>query len=360
MYRQWMKAEDIWLSEEWEMNKSILVVDDDIMNLTMAKYILVRNGYEVQEAKNGKECLEFLQSALPDLILLDIEMPEMSGFEVMELLQKEEKWKKVPVIFLTADRSEETEEKCFQMGAVDYIGKPFVPAIMLQRVKRTIELEDYRKSLEAMVEAQLQRITQLQQDIIITMANLIESRDGTTGEHVKRTSTYVSGFLNKLIEKGVYKEFLTKEFVNYVKRATPMHDIGKITISDIILQKPGRFTGEEYEIMKQHATAGSKLIKDNMSSIVDKKFVEIAANIAEYHHEKWNGEGYPSGLRGEEIPLCARIVAIADVYDALVAKRQYKEGMTAAEAIEIMQKDRGISFEPILLDVFVECLSEIV
>lgn len=341
------------------MNRKIMVVDDDLMNLKMAEYILKRNGYEITAAKSGEECLSYLEKEVPDLILLDIEMPEMNGFELMEILQKSEDKKKIPVIFLTADRSEETEEKCFQVGAVDYIGKPFVPAIMLQRIRRTIELEDYRKSLEAMVETQLQRITQLQRDIIITMANLIESRDGTTGEHVKRTSQYVDFFVNKLIEKNVYREELSNELINYIKRATPMHDIGKITVSDIILQKPGKFTDEEYSIMKNHAQAGRQLIQDNISKMIDSKFVEVASDIAAYHHEKWNGKGYPEGLKGEEIPLSARIVAIADVFDALVAKRQYKEGMSPEAALEIMQKDRGESFEPVLFDVFSEALPEL-
>lgn len=340
------------------MGRKVLVVDDNIMNLIVAESILEQNGYEISRAESGEECLAVLQKETPDLILLDITMPEMSGFELMEILQKSKKTRKIPVIFLTGDRSEETEEKCFEVGAVDYIGKPFVPAIMLQRVRRTIELEDYRKSLEAMVESQLQRITQLQSDIIITMANLIESRDGTTGEHVRRTSRYVEFFVNKLIEEGVYAQELDNELVGYINKATPLHDIGKIVVSDIILQKPGRFTEEEYEIMKTHAQAGRQLIQENISKMIDSKFVEVASDIAAYHHEKWNGKGYPEGLKGKEIPLCARIVAIADVFDALVAKRQYKEGMSAEEAIAIMKKDRGESFEPALFDVFVDALPE--
>ena len=336
------------------MNEKILVVDDDSMNLRMAEFILNKSHYMVTKASSGQEALDMLQQGTMDLILLDIEMPEMDGFELMKILQDSVEWRKIPVIFLTADRSAETEEKCFQVGAVDYIGKPFVPSSMAQRIKRTLELEAYRKSLEKMVEAQLQRITQLQQDIIITMANLIESRDGTTGEHVKRTSLYVARFLDVLIEKGIYNEELTNEYVDYIKKAAPMHDIGKITVSDLILQKAGRFTEEEYAIMKNHAKAGQILIQENMSSIVDKKFVEIASDIAAYHHEKWNGNGYPEGRKEYEIPLCARIVAVADIYDALVAKRQYKEGMSSEEALAIMKKDRGITFEPVLFDIFEE------
>ena len=341
------------------MQKKVLVVDDSLTNLLVAENILKQHGYTVSKAQSGRECLAIVLKDIPDLIMLDINMPEMSGLEVMELLQKFEQTRKIPVIFLTADRREETEERCFELGAVDFIGKPFVPNIMLQRVRRTIELEEYRKNLEDMVEAQLQTITQLQSDIIITMANLIESRDGTTGEHVRRTSKYVDFFVKKLIENGVYEKELNKELVKYINKATPLHDIGKITVSDVILQKPGRFTDEEYTIMKEHARAGRELIQENISQVVDSKFVEVASNIAAYHHEKWNGKGYPEGLKGEEIPLCARIVAIADVFDALMAKRQYKEAMSAQEAMAIMKRDRGESFEPILLDVFESILPEL-
>ena len=334
------------------MGNYILVVDDDAMNLRMAEFILNKNGYVVIKAESAKEAFEVLKKKEVELILLDIEMPETDGFEMMKVLQENENLKKIPVIFLTADRSAETEEKCFQVGAVDYIGKPFIPAIMIQRVRRSMELEQYQKSLETLVEEQLQRITQLQQDIIITMANLIESRDGTTGEHIKNTSQYVNKFIDTLVEKGIYKEELTKELVSYIKKAAPLHDIGKITISDLILQKPSGFTDEDYEIMKNHAKAGQEVIKKNMTKVVDQKFVDVAAGIAAYHHEKWDGSGYPEGLKGTDIPLGARIVALADVFDALVAKRPYKESMAIEKAISIMKKDRGMSFEPILFDVF--------
>lgn len=340
--------------------KKILVVDDDRMNLRMAEIILMKNYYEVEKAESGKACFALLEHEKADLILLDIEMPEMNGFEVMEQLKKTEGLHKIPVIFLTADRSEETEEKCFKMGAVDFIGKPFVPAIMIQRIKRTLELEAYRKSLEDMVDSQLKRITQLQHEIIITMANLIEGRDGTTGGHIKRTSAYTEFFVEKMKETGKYDEVLDHKFVRYMRKAAPMHDIGKITVSDVILQKPAAFTKEEYEIMKTHAKAGGKIIEENMGRIAEQDFVELARDMAMYHHEKWNGEGYPKGLKGKEIPFCARIIAIPDVFDALVSKRQYKEGMSVDDALAIMKKERGISFEPELFDIFINARDELV
>ena len=340
------------------MKKTILLVDDSRLNLAIARDLLSEE-YSVETVNSGENALLYLEDNEPDLVLLDIQMPGMDGIEVMRRLKESENWKGIPVIFLTADRTEKTEETCFQMGAVDYIGKPFVPAIMLQRVRRTMELEEYKKNLEHMVEQQLQRITQLQQDIIITMANLIESRDGTTGEHVKRTSAYVNLLINKMQEKDLYKEILTPTYIDYMQKAAPLHDIGKLTVPDRILQKPGALTKEEYELIQLHAEEGGRLIQDNMDRIVDREFVEIARDMAACHHEKWSGGGYPHDLKGEDIPLAARILAIADVFDALVSERQYKKGMSLEQAFEIMEKERGRSFEPQLLDVFMEAEEEL-
>ena len=341
------------------MVNKILVVDDDAMNLRMAEMLLKKQGYEVWKAESGQQCMEILEEKIPDLILLDILMPEMDGFEVIREIKKRQGWERIPVIFLTADRGAKTEEECFKAGAVDYISKPFIPAVMQQRVKRTLELEGYRQDLEEMVSRQLQEITKLQSEIIITMGDIIESRDGTTGEHVKRTSKYVNFFLAKIQERGIYQHELTPSYIDYVKKATPLHDIGKIVISDLILQKPGALTAEEYELVKNHAEAGGDIIRHSMGKIVNGEFITIASDIATYHHEKWDGTGYPQGLKEEEIPLSARIVAIADVFDALVSKRQYKAGMSMEQAMMIMEKERGKGFEPMLLDVFMDSKEEL-
>ena len=343
----------------YRARKLILVVDDDNINLTLAEKLLSAD-YDIKKISSGEGALAFLETTEPDLILLDIQMPDMDGFAVMSVIRSHSSYSHIPVIFLTADRSEKTEETCFEMGAVDYIGKPFVPAILRHRVRRTLELEDYRKNLERMVQKQLQRITQLQQDIIFSMANLIESRDGTTGEHVKRTTIYAGYLMDKMLEQGVYAQDLTSTFIDYMKKAAPLHDIGKITVPDRILQKPGKLDAEEYEMMKGHAAAGGKLIRENMTRIVDREFVDMAEKLAAHHHEKWNGGGYPDGLSGENIPLCARILAVVDVFDALVSKRQYKEGMSFEKAYDIMKKDRGEAFEPILFDTFFANKNELV
>lgn len=340
------------------MKKTILVIDDDKSNLIIAQKLLSEE-YRVAAVNSGAKGLEYLTKNEPSLILLDIQMPEMNGFEVMDKLRAHESWCKIPVIFLTADRSSETEEKCFDMGAVDYIGKPFVPQIMIKRVTRTIELEEYRKSLEKMVVAQLAQITRMQHDVIVTMANVIESRDGTTGEHVKRTSIYTMLLAEKMLEKGLYKNELTVQFLENMRNAAPLHDIGKITIPDAVLTKPGKLTFEEYETIKTHAKAGADMLSQNMNQMVSEDFLQVACDMAKYHHEKWNGKGYPEGLAGKDIPLSARILAVTDVFDALVSKRQYKEGMSIDQAFAIMEKDRGESFEPEILDIFFETRGEL-
>lgn len=340
------------------MKDIVLVVDDDKGNLILAQKIL-REKYRVAVANSGEMAFQYLERNMPDLILLDIQMPVMDGFEVIQKLRTDARWDAIPVIFLTADQSAETEESSFELGAMDYIGKPFVPKVMLQRVQHSLQLLDYQKNLEAMVEHQLQQITQMQQEIIITMANLIEGRDGTTGEHVKRTSAYVRILVKKMREKKMYPAVLTSTFADYVIKAAPMHDIGKITISDQILQKPGNLTEEEYKIMQNHTLEGGRLIRENMSRFSEQTFVDTAYDMANYHHEKWNGEGYPSGLKGEEIPLSARIMAVADTFDALVSKRQYKEAMTLEEAFAIMKEGRGVHFQAEILDAFLDCRKQL-
>ena len=334
--------------------KKILIVDDNNMNLNVARRILQKEGYSIESAGGGKEALERLDSGqLPDLILLDIIMPDdIDGFQVMEKLRADPKLSDIPVIFLTAERGDETEEACFKAGAFDFISKPFVPAIMVQRVHRIMELQDYRKNLELIVQQQLQSITRLQTDIILSMANLVESRDGTTGNHVRRTSSYLNYLVEKLLEKGMYKDILTPEYTDYVCKAAPLHDIGKIAVPDMILQKPGRFTPEEYKEMQKHSAEGGRLIQKNMRSLTNREFVDVAVDMATHHHERIDGKGYPDHLHGDEIPFSARLMAVVDVFDALTSKRQYKEAMPYEQAVSIMLEGRGTQFQADLVDAF--------
>ena len=330
--------------------KKIMIVDDDRVNLIVARRLLSKE-YETVTVNSGAKALETLETDPADLILLDVQMPEMDGFEVMERLKRDERFCQIPVIFLTADHREETESKCFEMGAVDYISKPFVPVIMQHRVRRSLELEDYRQNLEKRLVEQLRKVTELQDNVIITLANMIESRDGTTGEHVKRTSAFTRYLIQKLMERKIYTEELMAEKADLICKAAPMHDIGKITVEDQILRKTGRLTPEEYTVMKKHALAGSEIIRANLSAVAEGDFIDVAYDLARYHHERWDGKGYPDGLAGTRIPLSARILAVADVYDALTARRSYKEPMSTDAALEIMFGSEG-QFEPVLLEAF--------
>lgn len=335
--------------------KTILVVDDDKMNLTTAKTLL-SDKYKVITVSSGKMALTYLDRNIPDLILLDIKMPEMSGVEVMQEIQENPEWKSVPIIFLTADRDKETEVLCFTMGAADFIGKPFIPAVMLSRVQRTLELEEYRKDLEGAVARQAQEIVKqndkilnIQHEVIWGMANLIESRDGTTGGHVKRTRTFVELIGRELLRQGTYPEFTDNYFKNLCE-AAPMHDIGKIAVPDYILKGTQKLSDEEFEEMKGHAAMGGKIIHDTMGKVEDGTYLRIAMDVACYHHEKWDGSGYPEGLRGKDIPLGARIMAVADVLDALAFRRSYKEAFDLEQTFQEIIDSSGTHFDPIIVD----------
>lgn len=345
------------------MKSIILVVDDDKTNLTLAQKILLPQ-YRIAATNSGMAALKYLEHNHPDLILLDINMPEMDGFEVMKKLQEKEETANIPVIFLTADNATQTEIKCFQMGAMDFVGKPFVPDILLSRVGKTIELEQYRNNLEKMVKEQADKITEdsrkiskIQESVIVGMANLIESRDGSTGKHVKNTQMYVRMIAEELYKRNLYPELLTKEYIEDICKAAPLHDVGKIKVPDSVLQKPGKLTPEEFETMKLHTTYSRKIIRMIISDVEDKHYVQTVEDIALYHHERWDGTGYPTGLAGDSIPLAARIMSVADVFDALYEERCYKPPIRPIERImQIMMEGRGTQFDPVIMDVFTEML----
>jgi putative two-component system response regulator len=277
----------------------------------------------------------------------------------MRNIKENAEWEKIPVIFLTADKDTATEVECLKMGAVDFIGKPFEPEIMRNRIRRTLEIEEYRKDLEGAVRRQTAKIEKIQHELIISLANLIESRDGSTGEHVKRTSQYVELIVNELYARHMFPEVINEDYIRNLVKAAPMHDIGKISVPDKILQKPGKLTEEEFEAMKSHAAEGGKIIRTTMGEIEEKAYIDIAADVASYHHEKWNGKGYPEGLSGEAIPLSARIMAVADVFDALISKRCYKEPMPLEQAFGIIEESAGEHFDPKIAQVFLELRPQI-
>lgn len=342
-----------------------MVVDDDYENQVMAQNIF-GNQFQIASIEKGTMVNKFIPRVNPDLILLDVNMPDMNGFEVFEHMKQAFGENHPPVIFLTADRQKETEVACFKAGAIDYIGKPFEPDIMRNRIMRALELEELRKNLAHKVEEQTKEITEqsqkmlkLQGKLIDGMATLIESRDGNTGEHVINTRKYVSMIVNKMYEKEMYPDIINQQYIKYICEVAPLHDVGKIAVSDIILNKPGRFTPEEFEQMKKHASEGGKIIEKLLGEDADPTLLKIAKEIAQFHHEKWNGKGYPSGLSGEEIPLAARIMAVADVFDALISKRAYKEAMPVKEAFTIIREEAGTHFDPEIAHVFLELQREV-
>lgn len=345
------------------MKNIILVVDDDKTNLTLAQKILLPF-YRIAACNSGIAALKYLETNRPDLILLDINMPDMDGFEVMEKISGNEKTKSIPVIFLTADNIAETEIRCFRMGAMDFVAKPFIPDILLSRVGKTIELDQYRHNLEKMVREQAdkiiedaRRISMIQESVIVGMANLIESRDGSTGKHVKNTQMYVQMIADELYKRKLFTEELTQEYIEDLCKAAPLHDVGKIKVPDSILQKPGKLTPEEFDTMKLHTTYSRKIIQMIIGDVEDEHYVRIVEDIAMYHHEKWDGTGYPTGLAGDNIPLAARIMSVADVFDALYEERCYKPPIRPIERImQIMSEGRGTQFDPVIIDVFMEML----
>ena len=294
------------------MKNIILVVDDDKTNLILAQKILSPE-YRIAACNSGMAALKYLEKNKPHLILLDISMPEMDGFEVLEKLRQDQRTEAIPIIFLTADGQSDTEVKCFQMGALDFVKKPFVPDILLSRVAKTIELDQYRHNLEDMVSEQAeklmestQRINRIQETVIVGMANLIESRDGSTGKHVKNTQMYVRMISKELQKRQLSAGQLTDSYIDDVCKAAPLHDVGKIKISDAVLQKPGKLTPEEYEVIKLHTTYSRKIIQNIIGDVEDEHYVKIVEDIAMYHHERWDGTGYPTGPLSASCRSCQR------------------------------------------------------
>lgn len=329
----------------------ILIVDDDKTNLSAAKNAL-SDAYKITAVTSGEQALKFLNNNICDLILLDINMPEMDGFEVMDKIKANPERANIPIIFLTADNDPQTESRCLEAGAMDFIAKPFVLNVMMSRISKLLELEALRKDLAGQLEERTRHIKHIQEMMILGMASMVESRDLSTGGHIKRTSMVVEIFAARLSREIPN---LSKSFLEKVIRAAPMHDLGKIAVDDVILRKQAKFTPEEYTEMKKHSAEGARIVKQILEGIEEEEFVKIAVNVAHYHHEKWDGTGYPEGLSGEDIPLEARIMALADVFDALVSRRCYKEAFPYSEAFGIIENSFGTHFDPQLGKIFLEC-----
>ena len=345
---------------------TILVVDDTPDNLTLVNNLL-KHEYRVRVAISGEKALRIAFSETPpDLVLLDVMMPGMDGYEVCKKLQGNTATAHIPIIFLTTKSEVEDERKGLLLGASDYITKPISPPILEARVKTHLVAKQYSdflagkaSYLENEVARRTRELTVIQDVTIQVMASLAETRDTDTGNHIRRTQFYVKALTNKLRTHPRFQDYLNDSTMDLLFRSAPLHDIGKVGIPDRILLKPGRFDADEFEIMKTHTTLGRDAIQAAENALGLKvDFLALAKEIAYSHQEKWDGSGYPEGLRGEAIPISARLMAVADVYDALISRRIYKPSMPHAQAVATIVSGKGTHFDPDMVDAFVEIQAE--
>lgn len=324
---------------------NILAVDDTPLNLDIIRHTLSPH-YRVRLANSGEIALKLIEKQLPDIILLDIMMPGLSGYQVCSLLKSDPRYAHIPIIFITAMGAIEDEAKGFELGAVDYITKPISAPILLARIKTHLSLYDQQRALESLVHERTQELYQTRLQIIQNLGRAAEYKDNETGLHVIRMSHYAH-----LIAQAAG---IGGEELDLILNAMPMHDIGKIGIPDYILQKPGPLTDEEWQIMRTHPKIGADIIGEANNPLMN-----YARIIALSHHEKWDGSGYPHGLKGEDIPFLGRLAAIADVFDALTSERPYKQAWSVEQAIAVIQKDAGSHFDPHLVTCFMHALDNI-
>ena len=345
---------------------TILVVDDTPDNLALMSALL-KNVYKVKVANHGDKGLRIAASTPPpDLILLDVMMPDIDGYEVCRRLKADPGTRGIPVIFLTARSEPDDEQKGLALGAADYITKPISPPILLARVATQLALKasadflrDQNEFLSAEVARRTSELEAVQDVTILAMASLAETRDAETGKHILRTQRYVKALAEKLRPHPRFANFLSDQNIRTLFKSAPLHDIGKVGIPDRILLKPGRYDAQELEIMKNHTLLGRdaiQLAEDWLGKRVE--FLTIAKEIALYHQEWWDGSGYPEALAGESIPVSARLMAIADVYDALISRRVYKERLSHEQAAQIIVEGRGSHFDPDMVDAFIEIQDE--
>jgi putative two-component system response regulator len=346
--------------------QSILIVDDTPDNLALMTGLL-KDTYKTRVANNGERALTLAATLpYPDLILLDIMMPGIDGYEVCRRLKQESATAEIPIIFLTAKTEVEDEQKGFDVGCVDYITKPISPPIVLARVKTHLLLKsarDFLKDQNAFLEAEVARrvkeVQTVQDTTIMAMGSLAETRDNETGNHIRRTQHYVRVLAERLRQNPKHSKDLDDATIEMLYKSAPLHDIGKVGIPDRILLKPGKLTPEEFEIMKTHTTLGRDAILAAERQLdAPSSFLRYAREIAYSHQEKWDGSGYPEGMVGPLIPLSARLMAVADVYDALISKRCYKAAFAHEKAVEIIREGKGKHFDPDIVDAFEECLDE--
>jgi putative two-component system response regulator len=338
--------------------KKVLIVDDSPVNLKMAKNALI-SVFDVFTVPSVEKMRLILKNVLPDLILLDVLMPEIGGYDAIRSLKADEKTQDIPVIFLTSKTDAISELEGLSLGAVDYIVKPFTPQLLLKRVKIHMLIESQKKelkyinaNLEKLVTAKTSAIMELQDAILLTVSELVECRDDVTGGHISRTAQSLRVMTEEMMRLGIYRDELQSWDIELFLQSSQLHDVGKISIRDNILLKPAKLTGEEFEEMKKHAEFGEKIIDSIQRITSENAFLTHAKIMAGTHHEKWDGSGYPHNLAGEDIPLQGRLMAVADVYDALISERPYKKAFSAEQATQIIHESFGSHFDPALEEAF--------
>ena len=342
----------------------ILIVDDERFYINVLVDLL-KADYKLYIAKSGEQALKRLSDNQADLILLDIMMPDMDGYQTCLKIKQHADWKNIPIIFLTGKTDSDSEAKAFDYGAVDFISKPITPATVKARIKTHMmllhtrqALESQNQVLEVKVRERTHEIELTQDAAIYSLSMLAEARDQETGEHILRTQHFVKALAVKLQSHPKFQDELDDKTIEAIFKSAPLHDIGKIAVPDYILKKPGKLTPEEELEMRKHTIYGGDAIRDAEKRSGSTSFLRFAREIAYYHQEKWDGSGYPDGLKGEQIPVCARLMAVADVYDALVNKRVYKAAFSHNEAVNYITQQKGKHFDPDMVDAFIQISAE--
>lgn len=348
---------------------NILVVDDNPLNIDAITRRLERDGFHTYKAEGGAQAFGVLEQVAIDLILLDVMMPEIDGYEVLAELKRSEQWRHIPVVIVSALEEQDSVVRCIEAGADDYLTKPVNSVLLRARVNNSLnkkrlydrdkqyrdELESYNLKLEQKVALQVKEIGSANMAMIFATSKLAESKDPETGAHLERLRIFCKVICDYLAAQDSYRDLITPEYIECIYAASALHDIGKVGIPDSVLLKPGKLTDKEWEVMRSHTILGANTLRAVLEKHPGNAFIQIGIEIAESHHEKWDGSGYPHGLKREEIPLSARILALADVYDALTSVRCYKAAFSHEQSRAIIVEGAEKHFDPRIVEAFLNC-----